>query len=58
MDDIHDEIMNTGRSRMINKVAGIVVTSDSDGAERIIGNLASFFISLGFTIPAASCHPL
>ena len=39
---------------MTNKVAGIVVTGDSDGAEHIIGNLANFFISLGFTIPAAS----
>jgi multimeric flavodoxin WrbA len=54
LDEIHDEIMNTGRSRMTNKVAGIVVTGDSDGAEHIIGNLANFFISLGFTIPAAS----
>lgn len=54
LDEIHDEIMNTGRSRMANKVAGIVVTGDSDGAEHIIGNLANFFISLGFTIPAAS----
>ena len=54
LDEIHDEIMNTGRSRMTNKVAGIVVTGDSDGAEHIIGNLANFFISLGFTIPAVS----
>lgn len=54
LDEIHDEIMNTGRSRMTNKIAGIVVTGDSDGAEHIIGNLANFFISLGFTIPAAS----
>jgi multimeric flavodoxin WrbA len=54
LDEIHDEIMNSGRSRMTNKVAGIVVTGDSDGAEHIIGNLANFFISLGFTIPAAS----
>jgi hypothetical protein len=53
LDEIHDEIMKNGRSRMINKVAGIVVTGDSDGAEHIIGNLANFFISLGFTIPAA-----
>ncbi len=54
LDEIHDEIMNSGRSKMTNKVAGIVVTGDSDGAEHIIGNLANFFISLGFTIPAAS----
>ncbi len=51
LDEIHDEIMNTGRSRMTNKVAGIIVTGDSDGAEHIIGNLANFFIALGFTVP-------
>jgi hypothetical protein len=54
LDEIHDEIMKNGRSKMTNKVAGIVVTGDSDGAEHIIGNLANFFISLGFTIPGAS----
>jgi multimeric flavodoxin WrbA len=45
LNEIHDEIMNTGRSRMINNVAGIVVTGDSDGAEHIIGNLANFCIT-------------
>lgn len=39
--------MKSGKSRMINKVAGIVVTGDSDDAEHIIGNLANFFIALG-----------
>jgi hypothetical protein len=33
-------------------VAGIIVTCDSDGAERIIGNLANFFSALGFTLQA------
>jgi hypothetical protein len=43
--------MNSGKSKMINKVAGIIVTGDSDGAEHIIGNLTNFYITLGFTIP-------
>lgn len=51
LDEIHDEIMKSGKSKLTNKVAGIVVTGDSDGAEHIIGNLANFFIALGFTIP-------
>lgn len=51
LDEIHDEFMKNGKSRMTNKVAGIVVTGDSDGAEHIIGNLANFFIALGFTVP-------
>lgn len=51
LDEIHDEIMKSGKSKMVNKVAGIVVTGDSDGAEHIIGNLTNFFIALGFTVP-------
>jgi multimeric flavodoxin WrbA len=51
LDELHDEIMETEKSRLTNKVAGIIVTGDSDGAEHIIGNLANFFIALGLTIP-------
>jgi multimeric flavodoxin WrbA len=51
LDELHDEIMETGKSRLTNKVAGIIVTGDSDGAQHIIANLANFFIALGLTIP-------
>jgi multimeric flavodoxin WrbA len=54
LDEIHDEIMETGKSRLTNKVAGIIVSGDSDGAEHIIGNLANFFSALGFTLPPFS----
>ncbi|WP_196777381.1 flavodoxin family protein [Candidatus Nitrosocosmicus hydrocola] len=51
LDELHDEIMDSGRSRLTNKVSGIIVTGDSDGAEHIIGNLTNFFVALGLTIP-------
>jgi hypothetical protein len=51
LDELHDEIMDNGKSKLLNKVAGIIVTGDSDGAEHIIGNLTNFFIALGFTTP-------
>jgi multimeric flavodoxin WrbA len=51
LDVLHDEIMETGKSRLTNKVAGIIVSGDSDGAEHVIGNLANFFVALGLTIP-------
>lgn len=51
LDELHDEIMDTGKSKLTNKVAGIIVTGDSDGAEHIIGNLANFFSALGFAFP-------
>ena len=43
LDEVHDEIMDTGKSKLTNKVTGIIVTGDSDGAEHIISNLANFF---------------
>jgi multimeric flavodoxin WrbA len=30
LDEMHDEIMESGKSELINKVAGIIVTEDSD----------------------------
>ena len=51
LDELHDEIMETGKSRLTNKVAGIIVTGEPDDAKHIIGNLANFFIALGLTIP-------
>ena len=40
-----------GIIKVNNKVAGIIVTGDSDGAEPITGNLANFFSALGLTFP-------
>jgi multimeric flavodoxin WrbA len=51
LDEIHDEIIDSGKSMLTNKVTGIVVSGDSDGAEHIIGNLANFFSALGLTFP-------
>jgi multimeric flavodoxin WrbA len=51
LDEVHDKIMENGKSKLLNKVAGIVVSGDSDGAEHIIGNLINFFIALGLTTP-------
>jgi hypothetical protein len=51
LDELHDKIMVTGKSRLANKVGGIIVTGDLDGAEHIIGNLANFSIALDLTIP-------
>jgi multimeric flavodoxin WrbA len=51
LDELHDEIMEKEKSRLANKVASVIVTGDSDGAEHIIGNLTNFFVALGLTIP-------
>jgi multimeric flavodoxin WrbA len=49
LDEVHDKIMESGKSLLTNKVAGIIVTGDSDGAEHITGNLTNFFVALGLT---------
>jgi hypothetical protein len=46
LDEIYDEIMDSERSRLTNKVAGIVVSGDLDGAQHNIGNLAISLLTL------------
>jgi len=51
LNEFHHELMISGDLRLTIKVARIMVTGDSDGAEHIIGNLFNFLIDLGLTIP-------
>ena len=43
---LHDEIMKSGKSKMTNKVAGIVVKGDSDGAEPPFGTMTVLWSGL------------
>ena len=51
LDELHDQIMAGKGSPLEGKVAGIVITGDSDGAQHIIGSLCNFFNALGLLIP-------
>jgi len=53
LDELNDELLETGKSDFANKVGGIVITGDEDGAEHIIGNILNFMSWNGFTIPPA-----
>lgn len=53
MDALNDELLETGKSELANKVGGIVITGAEDGAEHIIGNIANFMIWNGLTVPPA-----
>jgi len=53
MDALNDELLETGKSELANKVGGIVITGAEDGAEHIIGNIANFLIWNGMTLPPA-----
>jgi multimeric flavodoxin WrbA len=51
LDELHDEILETGKSRLINKVGGIVITGEEDGEQHITGNIANFLLNMGVTLP-------
>lgn len=53
MDELNDELLETGKSELANKVGGIVITGAEDGAEHIIGNICNFLIWNGVTMPPA-----
>lgn len=51
LDQVHDEILAGKDSRLADKVAGIIVTGDSDGAEHIIGSISNFLNAIGVIFP-------
>ena len=51
LDELHDELLETGESRLHNKVGGIVITGGEDGEQHITGNIANFLLAVGVTLP-------
>ena len=52
MDAMISETGDDGRPVAFDKVGGIIVTGNEDGAHHIIANVAQALIDIGFTIPA------
>lgn len=51
LDELHTELRDTGKSRLTNKVGGIVITGEEDGEQHITGNISNFLLSIGVTLP-------
>lgn len=51
LDELHDELLETGKSRLSNKVGGIVITGEEDGEQHITGNIANFLLNIGVLLP-------
>jgi multimeric flavodoxin WrbA len=51
LDELHTELRETGKSRLANKVGGIVITGEEDGEQHITGNITNFFLNIGVTVP-------
>ena len=51
LDELHNELRDTGKSRLTNKIGGIVITGEEDGEQHITGSLSNFMLSIGVTLP-------
>jgi multimeric flavodoxin WrbA len=51
LDELHDKVMGGEGSGLEDKVGGIVITGDSDGAQQVIGHLCNFLNGVGLLIP-------
>lgn len=51
LDELHTELRETGKSRLTNKVGGIVISGEEDGEQHITGNIANFLLNIGITLP-------
>jgi multimeric flavodoxin WrbA len=51
LDELHTELRETGKSRLMNKVGGVVITGEEDGEQHVTGNISNFLLSIGVTLP-------
>jgi len=51
LDELHTELRETGKSRLTNKVGGIIITGEEDGEQHVTGNISNFLLSIGVTLP-------
>jgi multimeric flavodoxin WrbA len=55
MDAFDEEFIEGGRSALMNKVAGIVITGSEDGAQAVMAGLMEVLSFLNFTLPPNCC---
>ena len=55
MDSFDEQYKEKGRSVLLNKVAGVVITGSEDGAQSTLGALLSVLTFMNFTIPPECC---
>jgi len=55
MDAFDEEANAGGRSALLNKVAGVVITGSEDGAQQILGSVLEVLTFMNFTIPPQAC---
>jgi len=53
LDELNDELLDTGKSEFNNKVGGVLITGSEDGVQHVVGNILNFMSWNGFTIAPA-----
>lgn len=53
MDEVNDELIKEGKSALLNKVGGMVITGAEDGTQSVMGSLGNFMAWNGLTVPPA-----
>jgi multimeric flavodoxin WrbA len=55
MDAFDEEFIHGGRSALLNKVAGIVITGSEDGAQHTLSGIMEVLTFMNFTLPPQCC---
>lgn len=55
LDSLDEEYISSGRSALLNKVAGIVITGSEDGAQATLGSIMEVLTFMNFTLPPECC---
>lgn len=55
LDALDEEYIATGRSALLGKVAGVVITGSEDGAQQVLGSILEVLTFMNFTIPPQAC---
>jgi len=55
MDAFDEEAIAGGRSALLNKVAGIVITGSEDGAQAVLASIMEVLTFMNFTLPPNCC---
>jgi multimeric flavodoxin WrbA len=53
--DAFDEEAHHGRSDLLNKVAGVVITGSEDGAQAVLAGIMEVLTFMNFTLPPQCC---
>jgi multimeric flavodoxin WrbA len=55
LDALDEEYIAGGRSALLNKVAGVVITGSEDGAQATLGSIMEVLTFMNFTLPPECC---